>query len=530
MVPRAAIQKLARAVRTDLGNGRMPPEAYEIGEGFAGDPDALLLVVDLMVAEAGKKKPELIEAYAFILTYALEILRQRVEAGQGAAGQSIGKVIDAIVASIDAGSINAQAITSLAAAFARAGLDPGDSLRGAYTTLMVTQGEPDPALHDTGSDPAVMLAGLVKASKGDPFEIHTECAEMSAAMLPAHQLVLLESLARSAEPALREAALGWLLAAPAVRRPLAEIIAATAGEGLVSQASLGRLMIMRNWMPDEDRRLIDTIIKAARSRSTSSPPRKNIQVQSLLMSERDGAGAQSVYAVIKEGRKYGFMAILVKQGHGVRDTMVRRDMAKSDVDLTTLQVSSEMTVIEATIEDVGLLINHALSENQEASPIPFGLVQAIELLGLPDIAPRPITISELVEKVLANTGSAHLSDERSIERILQASRRWQEDDPNIDSWFEASDAVTRALEGVQGKVKRTNVILNEVLPKRRAFWAEVIGWSALASSGDEDYEDQAFEMAVVAHEIAGDRPLKDFGIAKVIASQTVAAADYHSLG
>ena len=51
--------------------------------------------------------------------------------------------------------------------------------------------------------------------------------------------------------------------------------------------------------------------------------------------------------------------------------------------------------------------------------------------------------------------------------------------------------------------------------------------SEIPPEGDNGEEDEGgIEMAVVARELAGDRPLKDFGIMKVIAQQTVAAADY----
>lgn len=66
--------------------------------------------------------------------------------------------------------------------------------------------------------------------------------------------------------------------------------------------SVTNLMLIRNWVSEDRRRAIDAIIRAARTVGSLPEKRPAVQVRGLLMSERDGAGAQSIFASIKQGK------------------------------------------------------------------------------------------------------------------------------------------------------------------------------------------------------------------------------------
>ena len=133
-------------------------------------------------------------------------------------------------------------------------------------------------------------------------------------------------------------------------------------------------MIMRNLVPENRRSGIDAIIKAARVHGPSPLRRSSIQVRELLISERDGARAQSVFASVKEGRDQALVSILVKQGHGVRDAWVALSLAKAEVDEMLARITTEMPHHEATAEDVALLVSAALADGAATGAMPpFGL-------------------------------------------------------------------------------------------------------------------------------------------------------------
>ncbi len=247
--------------------------------------------------------------------------------------------------------------------------------------------------------------------------------------------MLVGALATSAEPALREAAVGWLLADLAIAKPLAQLLEGAARRGLVSSRSVAHLLTMRNWVGDEMRPAIDALVRTARAKSGVPYRRSSIQVKELLLSERDGAGAgaQSIYAVLREGRRYALASLLLKQGHGVREAWVARPLGRADVDEMLDHVALEVDHHETSAEVVARLVAHGLSEGRNADlPTPFGLVQLVELLGLDDVSPRQTSVDELVDLMLAelkHEGPA----QADVEAALRKSSRWRSVDPNVES-------------------------------------------------------------------------------------------------
>ncbi|WJM25380.1 hypothetical protein QUC32_00005 [Novosphingobium resinovorum] len=522
MTPRAAIQQIARMVRDDIRSGALSPGAHSIADMLAEQPEALLLIVDLAGAEGRKKRPDAMmhHAYSFMLGNTLEQLRQRSEAGSGHASMAIENVRTAIAQQIRTGKLAATAALALVSAFSRAGVEVGDDIRSAMDHTMIQTGASQ--LNLPPPDVDEMLKDLVKACEGDPFLIHTQFAELTAAMPAGLQLSLLEGLVLADESSLREAAIGWLLAEPAIAAPLASMIEETASRGLVSAASVTNLMLIRNWVAEDRRRAIDAIIKAARFVGSVSEKRPAIQVRELLISERDGAGAQSIFASIKQGRKNALVSILVKQGHGVRDAWVAGSLSRPEIEDMLGHIASEMSIHEATAEDAALLLSSALADGLASSPPPFGLVQAITLIGLSDVAPRSLSVHDLVASMLEGVDEA-ASNSRAVERAVRASGRWLAINPQLESWFENGDDVTLAIKGKRKIEDRIAAIIEMVLEPKRGFWASVAAWSAFAQRGEGD-DPQWIEMALVAREMATQRPLAEVPLARFIAVQTVEAA------
>jgi len=521
VTPRAAIQQIARMVRDDIRSGAMSPGAHSVGDMLAEQPEALLLIVDLAGAEGRKKRPDAMmhHAYSFMLGNTLEQLRQRSEAGNGHASAAIENVRTAIAQQMRTGKLMPTAAMALVSAFSRAGVEVGDDIRSAMDHAMIHTGAGQQNLPPPDVDE--MLKDLVRACEGDPFLIQSQFAELTAAMPAGLQLSLLEGLVLAEDSSLREAAIGWLLAEPAIATPLASMIEETARRGRVSAASVTNLMLIRNWVSEDRRRAIDAIIKAARVVGASPEKRPAIQVRELLISERDGAGAQSIFASIKQGRKNALVSILVKQGHGVRDAWVAASLPRSEIEDMLEHIASEMTVHEATAEDAALLLSSALADGSASSPPPFCLVQAITLIGLSDVAPKSVSVNDLVASMLEDVGDA-ATNSKAVERAVRGSGRWLATNPQLESWFENGDDVSAAIRGKRKIEDRIAAIIETVLEPKRAFWASVIAWSAFAQRGDGD-DPQWIEMALVAREMATQRPLTEIPLARFIAVQTVEA-------
>jgi hypothetical protein len=520
VTPRAAIQQIARMVRDDIRSGELSPGAHSVGDMLAAQPDALLLIVDLTGAEGRKKRPDatMHHAYSFMLGQALEQLRQRSEAGNGHAAMD--NVRAAIALQMRIGKLVPTAAMALVSAFSRAGIEVGEDIRIAMDHAMIQTGAGQQNL--PMPDVAEMLKDLVRACEGDPFLIHRGFAELTAAMPAGLQLSLLEGLVHADDSNLREAAIGWLLTGPGIATPLASMIEETARRGLVSATSVTNLMLVRNWVSEDRRHAIDAIIRAARAVGSVPEKRPAIQVRELLISERDGAGAQSIFASIKQGRKNALVSILIKQGHGVRDAWVAGSLSRPEIEDMLDHIASEMSVHETTVEDTSLILCNALADGPAGSPPPFGLVQAITLIGLSDVAPKFVSVNDLVASMLVDAHDAAI-DAKAVERAVRASGRWLAINPQLDSWFENGDDVAAAIKGKRKIEDRIAAIMEKVLEPKRAFWASVIAWSAFAQRGD-DHGSDWIEMALVAREMASERPLTEIPLARFIAVQTAEAA------
>jgi len=509
-------------VRDDIRSGELSPGAHSVGDMLVAQPEALLLIVDLTGAEGRKKRPDaaMHHAYSFMLGQALEQLRQRSEAGNGHATMAMENVRAMIAQQMRLGKLVPTAAMALVAAFSRSGIEVGEDIRSAMDDVMIQPGAGQQNLPTP--DVAEMLKDLVKACDGDPFLIQSQFAELIAAMPAALQLSLLDGLVLADDPCLRGAAVGWLLAEPAIATPLATMMEDAAKRGLVSAASVANLMLIRNWVSEDRRRAVDAIIRAARTVGAVPEKRPAIQVRELLISERDGAGAQSVFASIKQGRKNALVSILVKQGHGVRDAWVARSLSRPEIEDMLDHIAREMPVHETTAEDTALILSNALADGAAGSSPPFGLVQAITLIGLSDVAPKSVSVDDLVALMLSDADVA-LTDGKAVERAVRGSGRWLATNPQLDSWFENGDNVAAAIQRKRKIEDRITAIIEQVLEPKRTFWASVIAWSAFAQRGD-GHDSDWVAMALVAREMASDRPLAEIPIARFIAVQSEAVA------
>jgi hypothetical protein len=281
-------------------------------------------------------------------------------------------------------------------------------------------------------------------------------------------------------------------------------------------------MLIRNWVSEDRRGAIDAIIRAARAVGSVPEKRPATQVRELLISERDGAGAQSIFASIKQGRKNALVSILIKQGHGVRDAWVARSLSRPEIEDMLDHIASGMSVHETTAEDTALILSSALADGPRGSTPPFGLVQAITLIGLSDVAPKFVSVDDLVASMLTDADAA-ATDAKTAEKAVRSSGRWLATNPQLDSWFENGDDVAAAIKGKRRLEDRIAAIIEKVLEPKRAYWASVIAWSAFAQRG-EGHGSDWIEMALVAREIASERPLTEIPLARFIAVQTAEAA------
>ncbi|HXP98235.1 MAG TPA: hypothetical protein VN809_16095 [Telmatospirillum sp.] len=511
-------------VADDLSEGHVSGGLRNVGEALAAAPDSILDLLDLTAKEARKKKPKqaLLDAFTFMVGQALEVLRYGVERNSVEAVEAVSMARAHVRSLVLEGKLDAGTLLMMLRQFASAKLELGDDLQEAMASLID---------HESVSvlpgkiEIDEILADMAHGCSGDIFALHAELAEQTSTFPEGHRAGIVAALLSAPDPALREAAVGWLLDSGATtRRETAGLLQQAATAGHVSATMLRRMIAIRNWLPDDDRPAVDAVIRVCRQKGVECAPLAAAVVRDVVVTGIDGSGAQSLFVMVKDGRKRAAAALLLKQGVGVRDAWVNAGLTKADADIFLFQVETQADCYDSDIDHVRLALGHALAEARKSGVLPpFGLVDVVERAGLIAVNPEAVPVDSLVARLLADIPPARQTPSM-VAKAINGSAVWEDDFPFTESWFEDDGAIAELLDGKRMSAKRrTALLLGKYLPARRIRWAVLLAWTALSLRHDESTEDDWMDFALVSHEILGDRPLADIPVMTMIAGKTVEA-------
>jgi len=536
---------LARHVAADMASGGP-------GEGVAMAmtvleriPDAAEQLLALIVAESRRKRPDedMIEALAMMLGQALETLRFAIENVQSGAAARLDALRVTLITLVESDTVDPNILLLLVRQFTIAGLDPGDALRDLLAARVGGLSDLEDGIDGDPLEPLAEMATQVE----DEFTLFALIHEMSGALPDGHR-TLLASAAFTPGVAplpgldrLREASLGWLLdPVAAVRQAVAALLADAAERGQLTGTMLRRMVALRNWLPEGERGALDGAIRTGRVKGAAIAPIPPADLREAFATGWDGAGAQSIFLVVKDGRRFAVVALLLKQGFGLRDAWVQRGGTRRDVDALLEQVDGQVGLVRTSVEYVRRAAAYGLGINAVSGVLPpFGLLDAVEVAGLANLQPEPVGLDDLLASL--DGGEAGGLLDAQAERIaLLASSTWIVRHPFTRSWFESGEAVD-ALLGTKriAKGKAADLILDGLLEGRRAVWAERMAWTAAAlrppasggkpkggAVGSSDWKD----FAVVAQALRSGRALREIPIMVAIAQASVDARGGRSRG
>lgn len=521
MTPRAALTQLGKMIAADMVRHGGSGNAHEAGQTVASLPGSSLLLLDLIISETGKKRPKdaVVSAYILMLGAVLEQRRYQIERHHAEADQEVAELRRHILAAGRAGRLQPGILTLVLRQILAAKLELGAEVQAMMASLAESGIRETPSPSGAES-PSPYLSEMLAAFDGDIFPFFEELAENAATFPPEKRMGMAGVLLGSKVPAVREAAIGWLLdEAAEVRAATAGILADAASAGLVSGNMLRRLITLRNWLPAAERPMLDIAIKAARMKGLETAPVKAPKPGMVVVTEIDGSGAQSLFVTAREGRKHAIAALLVKFGAGSRDAWVRRDMTKRDMDDFMWQIESQTSCGDSSLDYVSTVLGHFLTVNADAGTLPpFGLLDFVETAGLGALNPKALALEDLIAMLRAEISADPLSPD-DVTELLKESAAFAAP----DSWFEDDAALASLLAGKRLSAKKQAArILSEFLPTRRRHWAELCAWTALSlrqEPGNDDWE----AFAVVAGELLNGRKLEDIGLMAHVAQLTVEA-------
>jgi hypothetical protein len=526
---RTDLARMAKRVAPELVSGEPGPNADAVERALEARPEAAPDLLDLLIAEAGKKRPNerLVAAYGYMLGRALEYLRLAAEGGLPDAATVVDAVRQRLHAEAAEGRLEPTLLLTILREFAGAQLDPGPELRALFGQMAETA----PPLESLGAgedgDPTKLLdqhlAELAQALDGDPFGFCQQVREMTDVFPDDQRMAFGAFLLRSTAAVAREAALGWLLdPSAAVRNGFGSQLEQAAGSGIVSGTMLRRLIVLRNWLPEADRPAVDRAIQACRRSKVDVTPLPPVQVGEVLSSAYDGAGAQSLFVFTREGRRHAIGCFLLKQEIGIRDAWARHGMSRAEL-ADFRQDTREVELMPVSLDYLRLAAAHGLATNLASGIMPpFGLLDAVETVGLQGLQPEALTTEAVLGLLEAEAGPA-LSQPEAAAELLASSARLPHEMGVLDSWFEPDGELAGRLGGKgMTRAKRIALVGNELLVRHAPKWVDRLARTALTllhAKGDAPWE--AFYVS--ARALASGRPIAEIPLMLHVAAQTVDA-------
>jgi hypothetical protein len=399
--------------------------------------------------------------------------------------------------------------------FADAGLPPPESLKTGFARAW--KGADPGQGRESSQEHGAFIRRQALENGDDPFQMFDFVRSMSFILPLEAKAEIFSHLAD--DRATTEAVAGFLFDPDdATAIAAAEVLAEAAKKAPVASAALERMVLIRPWLGPARQTAVDKAIEAMRRNALPAKPAAAVKTLKCVATLCDGSGAMQVAAGQKAGTRFRVVAIMIKPT-GVADAFVLDDLPKREMDDVIARIKSSVAATETDIESLAGVLRLALRDNLASdTPPPFKTAQAVEALGLGPVYPLSETLSELIDRLLAEappqTGGADLSDAP----IKVGGKDIAQD------WFEGVADVEKLLKPVRGRQKRVKKLLDAYLPDRRAFWARQCALSALTlrNARDRIYKNWP-QVALTGRDIASEKPLAEIPLMTRIAEQTVIA-------
>ncbi len=334
------------------------------------------------------------------------------------------------------------------------------------------------------------LLGEMEEEQGGvtPHDLFEAILQMMAVGDAEAQTVLCRLMLGMAHPVIRQAAVLMLFHPMAeVRAGVAQVLAEVDGRCLTPEI-LRRLIVARNWFPENLRAKIDLAVANARRARVECAPMAKQAAMTVYASTLDGAMAQAFYAVVPQGKDFIACSIMPKKGFGVADAFVTELGGKRKRDEFLAMLSHETGAVEVSADYLHLRICQALADGAGQGKVPcHWLVAIAERLGCDQWRAVSLDVEAELARLraeLERRGERFLS-ERYRQQALDASELWPEEQPFAWSWFEDDAEVDALVNKIQGKKRRPEsarcmvAIVEKILQPRRAQWLERLVLTAL---------------------------------------------------
>jgi hypothetical protein len=330
-----------------------------------------------------------------------------------------------------------------------------------------------------------MLTGIARSldSMGvtSPFEGAEALLQLFALNEPEMQIALVAEMFQAENPLLREiSALMLFHPNQQVRLGVSELLPVLDGRSITPQ-TLRRLIVARNWFPEEIKRSLDLAVSNARKARVQCAALIKAPAMTVYASTIDGVGAQSFQVIVPDGKGFLTCSILIKQGFGVADAFVVALADKRELNGFVGMLRREASFIQTTGEYLDLRVSQALADGICYGNAPgYWLLCIAELLGCDHWQATAFDAYRELDQLREHLQSLFpkFLDRQEYLSALQESAEWQKSEPILRSWFEDDDSVDHEIEASRGKGDSLDAglavqrIEKVVLEKHRSVWLE----------------------------------------------------------
>lgn len=437
--------------------------------------------------------------------------------------ESVEKIL---TTSLEAHAFEQTDLIMFAVMYQRAGLSVPDFLRIDPDTFV-------PPADIDDEDLNAQLEEFAKAMReegGDTHDLFNELTEMMAGMPEEMQANFANHMPSLADPAFERCALYFLCAnAPLIQEAAAAGLLERFNRSGLQPSTLLFQPIVRGWLPDGTaRELVDTLgqqaLKQARQneRAAENNGRKKIVIHKVFASIADGAGAQSLSVVAKQGRKVCVGNVLTKTGYGIKDAFVLRCRSMREAENIFTQMGLQIDGAEIGMPTLEMLIEAALADGIENGTMPApGLLDVMENCDLFKLRPQAKSLPELLAFVDATREirdatpqklSSWITDDAVLDDLLLL----------IDSWFEDSTE-TRQIAERSRSADSMAPKLWKYLDDRRDIWARrFLQTAAMLKDAKSPEEWQLLSASAMA--LMNGQPLKSIPLMEQIVFATSEAS------
>ncbi|MFI0845527.1 hypothetical protein [Mesorhizobium sp. IMUNJ 23232] len=437
-------------------------------------------------------------------------IRIAANGGDRDAREELEEGLAVVEAAAEAGDLPGHAIMVLFQIFGEAEVDPGDALRKAMLINVDADRQSDVPVELRLSDAAADLAEL------DEDVAQTSFAAMIRYMPKPARYDLVHALGGRVEDTSRTILLGCLLDSdPDLVRIAAEGLIASARNAPVPSRLVERLVLIRGLVPAPIHPAVDTTIAALRPKASAPVAREQLQLVKCVASICDGAGAQSLLALMRRGKTHVMVSFMVKTHSGLADAMVLNDFSKREFDAIAKGMGIVIVPVSLALMQRRLAIALAVNHEKGAAAT-FGFVQALEALGIAALRPDSIETEALLDELL--------TESTSLVPLTLAEAAARLDDMELtETWFEAGPDCDERLDRLRGTKQRHKAAL-AYIEERRAFWAAQCASAALVlRDSGKPFGPLWQDFAVIGRHFAGREPVANNPLAHAMAQRTVEA-------